>query len=106
MEKKTSKIEISELFLVKADWDRTFLGKIIRETTADGKYFVRGTVVIDEGKAWSAADNQDKLADNLDDICTLKLDHNLHGVPCKFINLSFITATIPYGDIADQFFLN
>lgn len=106
MEKKSTKIEISELFLVKADWDRTFLGKIIRETTADGRRIVRGTVVIDEGKAWSTAENQDKLADNLDDMCTMKLDHNLHGVPGKYINLSFISPTIPYNDIADKLFLN
>ena len=106
MEKKLPKIEISELFLVKADWDRTFLGKIIRETTADGRNIVRGSVIIDEGKAWSAAYSQDKLADNLDDICTLKLDYSIHSDAGKYINLSFMSPTIPYDDIADRFFLN
>ena len=78
--KKTSKIEITELFLVKADWHRTFMGTIVRETT-DGKEFVRGTVIINEGQAWSTGNSQEDLANNLDNICTLKLDKNLHGNP-------------------------
>ena len=77
--KKQPDIIIAELFLVKADWHRTFMGTIIRETTADGKEFVRGSVIIEEGKAWSIGNSQQELADNLDFICTLKLDHNLHG---------------------------
>ena len=78
--KKTSKIQITELFLVKADWHRTFLGEIIRETI-DDKEFVRGTVIINEGQAWSTGCSQEDLANNLDYICTLKLDKNLHGNP-------------------------
>jgi hypothetical protein len=76
--KKTSKIEITELFLVKADWHRTFMGEIIRETTDEGKEFVRGNVVINEGKAWSTGNTQSDLANNLDYICTMKLDGGLH----------------------------
>jgi hypothetical protein len=81
MEKKkiSSGIEITELFLVKADWHRTFMGEIIRETTADGKEFVRGTVIINEGRAWSIGNSQQDLANNLDNICTMKLDFGLHS---------------------------
>ena len=79
--KKASKIEITELFLVKADMNRCFLGEIIRETTPEGNELVRGSVVICEGKAWSTGNSQEDLASNLDNICTLKLDHNLHGNP-------------------------
>ena len=81
MEKKKvpSSIEITELFLVRADWHRTFMAEIIRETTAGGKEFVRGRVIIEEGKAWSTGNSQEELAKNLDDICTLKLDYNLHS---------------------------
>lgn len=77
--KKTSKIEISELFLVKADWHRTYMGTITRETTEEGKEFVRGNVIIDEGKAWSTGSSQEELASNLDNICTMKLDGGLHA---------------------------
>jgi hypothetical protein len=77
--KKLPHIEITELFLVKADWNRTFTGKIVRETDEDGLSTVRGSVVVNEGKIWSAADTQDELGNNLDDICTMKLDKDLHG---------------------------
>lgn len=77
--KKTSKIEISELFLVKADWHRTYMGEITRETQEDGSEFVRGKVIIDEGMAWSTGNSQEDLASNLDNICTMKLDGGLHA---------------------------
>lgn len=78
---KSPDIQISELFLVKADWNRTFTGQIIRETTADGQEIIRGSVTIGEGKAWSVGKTEEELGNNLDDICTLKLDHNLHSNP-------------------------
>jgi hypothetical protein len=77
--KKQSGIIITELFLIKADWNRTFMGEIIRETTADGKELVRGCVIINEGKAWSTGRSQSDLARNLDDICIMKLDYHLHS---------------------------
>lgn len=77
--KKLSPIEITELFLIKADWNRTFMAEIIRETTDDGKEFVRGNVIINEGRAWSIGNSQSELAKNLDDICLLKLDMELHS---------------------------
>ena len=97
MEKKKvpSSIEITELFLVRADWHRTFMAEIIRETTSDGKEFVRGSVIIEEGKAWSTGNSQSELAKNLDDICTMKLDMGLHSD-------SGVTATI----FETKFFLN
>jgi len=78
---KLPNLEISELFLVKADWNRTFMGQIIRETTPDHQEIIRGSVIINEGKAWSAANTEEELGIYLDDICTLKLDYDLHGNP-------------------------
>jgi hypothetical protein len=77
--KKLPTIEISELFLVKADWNRTFVGQIIRKTDEDGLSINLGNVTVNEGKIWSKAETQEELGNNLDDICTLKLDHNLHN---------------------------
>jgi hypothetical protein len=77
--KKMPGIQITELFLIRADWKRTFMAEICRETTADGKEFVRGTVIINEGRAWSTGNSQQDLANNLDNICTMKLDFGLHS---------------------------
>jgi hypothetical protein len=90
--KKLPIIEITELFLVKSGWDRTFVGQIIRETDEDGLSTVRGNVVVNEGMIWSAANTQDELGNNLDDICTMKLDMNLHdnvGVRTVVANTAF-----------------
>ena len=77
--KKIPHIEITELFLVKSGWNRTFTGQIVRETDEDGLSTVRGSVTVNEGKIWCAANTEDELGNNLDDICTMKLDHDLHG---------------------------
>jgi hypothetical protein len=93
--KKQSDIIITELFLVKSGWHRSFLGEIVRETTSDGKEFVRGSVIINEGRAWSIGNSQSDLAKNLDDICLMKLDMGLH---------SFVGVTTQISD--EDFFLN
>jgi hypothetical protein len=77
--KKELNLEITELFLVKSEWDRTFFAEIVRDKTEDGKTINRGTVVVNEGKIWSAGETQDELGDYLDDICTMKLDFGLHA---------------------------
>jgi hypothetical protein len=76
--KKLPDLQITELFLVKADWQRTFMAQIIREKIENGQEIICGNVVIDEGKAWSMADTEDELGDYLDDICIMKLDYRLH----------------------------
>jgi hypothetical protein len=92
MEKKKipNEFEITELFLVKAgnDFKRTFIGQICREITSEGVSIVRGTVVVNEGKIWCSAETQEELGKYLDDICLLKLDHNLHLKPGVSINIS------------------
>jgi hypothetical protein len=71
-------IIITELFLVKADWTRTFMGTIRREVDGDGNPVLLGEVIVQEGKIWSKADNQEELMMNMDALCTLKLDYGLH----------------------------
>jgi hypothetical protein len=77
--KKLPELQITELFLVKADWHRTFVAEIIREKTADSMEFIYGNVVINEGKAWSVGSTEEELGNYLDDLCIMKLDHNLHA---------------------------
>ncbi|MGD0582813.1 MAG: hypothetical protein ABR974_07690 [Bacteroidales bacterium] len=83
MEKKKlqPELQIVELFMVKPgnDYSRTFVGQIYRETTKNGKPVLHGSVTVNEGRIWSSAQTQDELGKYLDDICTLKLDGNLHS---------------------------
>jgi hypothetical protein len=69
---------ITELMLIKADWQRTFVAEICRQITSEGVSIVRGTVVVNEGKIWCSAETQDELGKYLDDICKMKLDMELH----------------------------
>jgi hypothetical protein len=70
---------ITELMLVKADWERTFVAEICREITSEGVSIVRGSVVVNEGKIWSVAETQEELGKYLDDICQMKLDIGIHN---------------------------
>jgi hypothetical protein len=79
---------ITELMLVKADWQRTFIAEICREITSEEVSIVRGTVVINEGKIWSSAETHEELGNNLDDICLLKLDYHLHSESGATIQIS------------------
>lgn len=90
--KKLPEIQLSELFLVKADWNRTFVAQITKEKTADGMEFIYGNVIINEGRAWSVAESEEELGYYLDDICTMKLNHNIHastGVTTKIFGADF-----------------
>jgi len=79
MEKrKLSDIEITELFLVKADWERTYVGEIHRRMNETGKLKICGSVVVNEGKIWSVAETPNELGFFMDSLCVMKLDGNLH----------------------------
>jgi hypothetical protein len=77
--KKKPTLVMTELFLVKADWNRTFMGAIVREKTEEGKDFVRGSVIINEGMIWGTAETEEELAKNFDEITIMKLDKGLHN---------------------------
>lgn len=76
---KNSNLVIKELFMVKADFTRTFMGEISREKLDDGEV-IRGNVVVNEGKIWSCSNSLDELGNSLDDLCKLKLDYGLNSL--------------------------
>lgn len=80
---KLPNLQITELFLVKCgeDWHRTFMATIIRDKTENGTDIIHGHVVVNEGKIWCVAESEEILGMYLDDICTMKLNHNLHSNP-------------------------
>ena len=43
--KKLPDLEIIELYLVKADWHRTFMAQITREKTKDGKEIIEHHII-------------------------------------------------------------
>jgi len=77
---ENSNFKITELFLVKADWFRTFIGQILKEKTEDNNLILRGNVIVNEGKIWSVADSEQQLGKNLDELCKLKLDYYINAV--------------------------
>jgi hypothetical protein len=84
-------IEIVELILVKCgnDYDRTFMGTIKRELDSEGTPVLCGSVIVGEGKIYCCAATEDKLCQDLDEICLMKLDYNLHssvGVATKILD--------------------
>jgi hypothetical protein len=78
--KKLPEIEIQELILIKCGKSRhtTYLGTFTRENDETGNPVVRGSAVIDEGKAWSMASSEEELGNNLDEICWMKIEMGLH----------------------------
>ena len=80
--KKIRDIEITELIILKcgSDWTATFTGTINREKDQKGNPVIRGTAVINEGKAWSVANSEEKLENNLDEICWMKIKMGLHEI--------------------------
>ncbi len=86
-EKNDDQFELTELFLVKADWDRTFTGTIKRERDEDGQPIVRGAVKVNGGMIYGMAENEKKLRKYLNQICIMKLDMGLHYNAGVFIEI-------------------
>lgn len=84
MNDKREKFELSELHLVKADADRTYIGSLKRNKETNALF---GTVTVEEGKIISIASSDDELTKNMDDICKLKLDHRIHQVSGRQIKV-------------------
>ena len=75
---KKEKFHFVELFLVAADVNRTYVASMLTKYDDEGHEFVTASVKIVEGEVISAAPTRVKLENNLDAICILKLDYNIH----------------------------
>ncbi len=78
-EKKGNRLQITELILVMANLERTFTGVINRGIDDQGLPVVFGKVKVDEGLIYSSASSEDELGRNMDEMCVLKLDFDLHA---------------------------
>jgi hypothetical protein len=79
--KKLQPIEITELFLIKADWKRTFIGTIEHYTNPDGSKYVKGKVTVNNYQVVSMASDVEEVGKFLDEMVILILDYNLHLIP-------------------------
>lgn len=84
---KQSKIEITEMFMVKSGWDRTFVGVITRTELENGTKQVHGAIPVNDCIIRAVAENQDDLGEKLDTLLTLLLDHNIHDINPKLIRV-------------------
>ena len=73
MEKK-KEFELTELWLVKADWERTFIGTIRREKGENGTPRLIGNADINGVAIFAEATSEEDLTDKLDELCTKILD--------------------------------
>jgi len=105
--KKELKVEITELFMARADRDRFFTGIIKRGRDDSGNPFVFSNIVMPNGYICAQAEDQKKLSKIINEMSLMALDYKIHEDSGKFINLAFYVASeIPYGEEGDKFFLN
>jgi len=86
--KNTSNITITELFLVKSDWNHTFIGQISRQIT-ENNIVIHGNVVVEEGKIWCEGESETDIGNKLDTMCVLKLKYGIndsYGISIDIIN--------------------
>lgn len=88
MEKKNLRVEITEMFMAKADWSRCFHGTIKRAKTNEGIPVVYGKILvkndIHNGFVYAKAKDQWDLGDKLDELVIMVLDKGLHNDSGKF----------------------
>ena len=76
-DKKDERFQMTELFMAKADWERTYVGSLKRDS-AHGKKVFRGSIIIEGNKVVGANQDEEGLYTAMDDMCVLILDHGLH----------------------------
>lgn len=74
------KYKITELIMVKANWNKTFIGAMTQNKDTEGNISYGGSVIIEEGKIVSSGVSADELRTKLDEMCKLKLENNLHNL--------------------------
>lgn len=86
-ENKSKRFDVTELFLVKADWNRTFIGAITKKKNENGDITYGGSVIVEEGKMVASGKDIQDLKNKLDQLCTYKLDGKLHEVNGRSIEI-------------------
>ena len=72
------KFHLVELFLVAADVERTFVATRLEKEHDNGEKFYTANVKVHEGEIISASESESGVENNLDIMCKMKLDYELH----------------------------
>jgi hypothetical protein len=93
MEKdKTDRFEITEMFMGQASADRCFYGCIKRLKDVEGNPFVFSRLAMPDGLLCASAPEQLELGENLDKLCKMICDEELHlnaGVSTEIFGTDF-----------------
>jgi len=74
MENTNEEFTMTELWLVKADWNKTYIGTIKRQTAEDGTPLLTGTADIDGVTIEAEGKSEEELTDKLDALCVEVLE--------------------------------
>jgi len=85
--KKLPKIEITELFLAKKNWQTTFIGTVTRDIYDDGTTCAHGMIPVNDGIIYAEGKSDDELSEKLDSLVILVLDYKIHSFKGKIDNL-------------------
>ena len=75
---RKEKFDLAELFLIAADIHRTFVATRLERQHDNGEKFYTAIVKVHEGEIISASESESGVEKNLDIMCILKLDYELH----------------------------
>lgn len=74
--KDSKKLQITELFLVKSDLSKTYMGELTRGIDAKGNPVLFGETIIESHKIWHTASDIKKLSNALDEFVCIVLELN------------------------------
>jgi hypothetical protein len=77
--KRKDRFEITEMFCAQIDGNRMYTGCIKRLRDASGNPYVFSRIVMPDGLLCASATIQDELSDNLDEMCKMNVDEELHS---------------------------
>lgn len=82
-------MEITELFMVKVDWDRTYMGTISRFNQDDGIQTIYGKVEINNNVIICLANDEQSIGLKMDLMAKFILDHYSYlNLPVKTLSIS------------------
>ena len=76
--KDDSRFEITELFMAKADWERTYIGTMQRDKIDDTLTVIRGQVEVEGSMVYVRGNSTEEMWGAADEMVMLILDYDLH----------------------------
>jgi hypothetical protein len=103
--RKLVRVEITEMFMAQADEERCFYGSITRSRDERGNPHLFSRIMIDDGLIVSSSHNQKTLGKQLDEMCVMVLDKDIHKVDGEFIIVNLLDVEYSFYH-REKFYLN